>query len=166
MNIDDYYRITDTEKQRASGGAKGAVRAKCIDCVYDPAAPGTMAEQIHNCGVTTCSLYPYRMKVEGLDSPPFEPQEVLKVGPRYSKAWHRKDSLIREQQDKGTVQGAIAANCIDCNVSFASNSKDSPGSWRVQVSSCEQRDCPMWTVRPKSSKGGSGAIYKSEKENA
>jgi hypothetical protein len=39
---------------------KKAVEAKCKDCTYDQAAPGTWREQVEQCRVTKCALWPVR----------------------------------------------------------------------------------------------------------
>ncbi len=40
---------------------KQAIRAKCKDCIYDPAAPGTYLQQIELCTSSkTCALWPVR----------------------------------------------------------------------------------------------------------
>lgn len=39
---------------------KQAIRAKCKDCTYDPADRGTYLQQIENCRVTKCALWPVR----------------------------------------------------------------------------------------------------------
>ena len=37
-----------------------AIRAKCADCIFDPLSGGTALEQIRNCGLRTCPLWPHR----------------------------------------------------------------------------------------------------------
>ena len=39
---------------------KFAIRAKCKDCTYDPCAPGTYLQQIEECTVRSCPLWPVR----------------------------------------------------------------------------------------------------------
>lgn len=39
---------------------KKAVEAKCKDCTYDQAAPGTWREQVEQCTVRACALWPVR----------------------------------------------------------------------------------------------------------
>ncbi len=39
---------------------KKAVEAKCRDCTYDQAAPGTWRDQVQSCRVTKCALWPVR----------------------------------------------------------------------------------------------------------
>lgn len=39
---------------------RGAINAKCRDCIYDPAAPGTCAQQIKACTSMDCPLWPVR----------------------------------------------------------------------------------------------------------
>jgi hypothetical protein len=37
-----------------------AINEKCRDCIYDPLAGGTWRQQVENCTIQTCSLWPYR----------------------------------------------------------------------------------------------------------
>lgn len=37
-----------------------AIKAKCIDCIYDPLDAGTNLAQIERCTMQDCALYPYR----------------------------------------------------------------------------------------------------------
>jgi len=39
---------------------KAAINAKCKDCTYDKAIPGTWREQTENCTVKVCALWPVR----------------------------------------------------------------------------------------------------------
>jgi hypothetical protein len=39
---------------------KAAIRAKCKDCTYDEAAPGTYLQQIEACTVKSCPLWEVR----------------------------------------------------------------------------------------------------------
>jgi hypothetical protein len=39
---------------------KAAIRAKCKDCTYDPAAGGTYLQQIEDCTVRRCALWEVR----------------------------------------------------------------------------------------------------------
>ena len=39
---------------------KAAVKAKCIDCTYDPEAPGTALAQVEACTVRKCPLWSVR----------------------------------------------------------------------------------------------------------
>jgi hypothetical protein len=41
-------------------GFRARVDAKCIDCTYDEAAPGSWRAQVDACAVTTCPLWPVR----------------------------------------------------------------------------------------------------------
>ena len=41
---------------------KAAIRRKCKDCTYDPAARGTWLQQVTLCSVYRCPLYEYRPK--------------------------------------------------------------------------------------------------------
>lgn len=146
MNLEDYYRIVDEQLARSSGGIKGAIRGKCTDCVYDPAAPGSRNQQVHECGSIDCPLYPHRTIIDGVAALPAQLQPALN---KSSKQWQRKQQLIRDLQQKGTSRAAVDAFCIDC--SFDAHE---PGNWRQQITNCDCKDCPLWAVRPVSSKGG------------
>lgn len=37
-----------------------AIKAKCIDCIYDPLDIGTNLAQVEKCTCVDCALYPYR----------------------------------------------------------------------------------------------------------
>ena len=37
-----------------------SVRAKCIDCIYDPLAEGTWQQQVRSCVAYACPLWPHR----------------------------------------------------------------------------------------------------------
>ena len=37
-----------------------AIRAKCLDCIYDPLEVGTNLAQVERCTMSDCSLYLYR----------------------------------------------------------------------------------------------------------
>lgn len=39
---------------------KKCIEAKCKDCTYDPMAPGTWREQVEQCTVQLCALWPVR----------------------------------------------------------------------------------------------------------
>lgn len=39
---------------------RAAINANCRDCVYDPSNGGTWRQQVENCAVKACSLYPVR----------------------------------------------------------------------------------------------------------
>jgi len=142
MEVSTYYRIVSAEQQRRGTSLLGRVRGKCIDCVYDPAADGSMQKQVHECGCVDCPLYPFRTKVADIAAPPAELQSPLTLS---SKQWQRKQALIRERQTKGTLKAAVEAMCIDCTFD-----PHEPGNWRQQVAACNIRSCPLWPSRPKS----------------
>ena len=41
-----------------------AVKAKCIDCIYDPLAAGSKLVQTTLCSCYSCPLWPYRPKTK------------------------------------------------------------------------------------------------------
>jgi hypothetical protein len=44
---------------------RGAINAKCKDCIHDDAAPGTWREQVAQCSSHRCPLWPYRPAPSG-----------------------------------------------------------------------------------------------------
>lgn len=48
------------QRQLAKPGLRGAINAKCTECVYDPGAPGSWRQQVSACGSTQCPLYHVR----------------------------------------------------------------------------------------------------------
>jgi len=41
-------------------GMRKAINAKCKDCIYDALAAGSWLEQVFQCTMEDCGLYPYR----------------------------------------------------------------------------------------------------------
>lgn len=39
-----------------------AIKAKCLECIYDPAGKGTALEQVTACTSYSCPLYSFRPK--------------------------------------------------------------------------------------------------------
>lgn len=56
-----------------------------------------------------------------------------------------RNRLIAREQDRGTMRGAINANCIGCTYDPLD-----VGNWRQQVGACEITTCPFHQFRPKS----------------
>ena len=136
-------KLKDEEirKRSSSAGLIGSVQAKCTECLYDPEQPGTLNAQIAGCGCDECPLYVNRIGAH--------PNDVVVIDPLVasSKHWQRKQQLIKEQVDAGTLRGAVNAYCIDCIYD-----NHEPGSWRQQVNNCDTRKCPLYLDRAKSSK--------------
>ena len=59
---------------------RAAINAKCRECVYDPAAPGTWREQVAQCSVIRCPLWPIRPAPSGgpFADPPRDPASVTR----------------------------------------------------------------------------------------
>jgi hypothetical protein len=63
-----------------------AIDAKCRDCIYDEAAPGSWRAQVAQCSGLSCPLWPYRSAPRSgpFADPPRDPegvpQEWLKAG--------------------------------------------------------------------------------------
>jgi hypothetical protein len=47
-------------------GYRARVDAKCVDCIYDEAAPGTWRAQVRACTATGCPLWAVRSGARGL----------------------------------------------------------------------------------------------------
>jgi len=52
-------------KHKAKPGLRGKVDANCIDCIYDPLAPGNWRKQVTLCSVYSCPLHGVRPTSEG-----------------------------------------------------------------------------------------------------
>jgi hypothetical protein len=61
-----------------------AISAKCRQCSYDCHAPGTWREQIAQCSVIACPIWPFRPAPSGgpFANPPRDPENV-------SREWRR-----------------------------------------------------------------------------
>ena len=60
---------------------RAAVDAKCKDCIYDPrSGGGTWREQVAQCTVTRCALWPVRPAPSGgpFADPPRDPATVIR----------------------------------------------------------------------------------------
>ena len=114
-----------------------AIHRRCLECSYDPLLPGTKYEQIAGCQASHCALFPYRINADGR-APVLEA-----VNPKDSKNWQRKETLIREHQEKAMPRNAVAAYCVDCSFDAAE-----PGNWRDQIRACHLKKCDLWMVRP------------------
>ena len=55
-----------------------AIAAKCRDCIYDPAAPGSWRAQVAQCSCVSCPLWPLRPAPESgpFANPPRDPETV------------------------------------------------------------------------------------------
>jgi len=55
-----------------------AINANCRDCIHDPKAPGTWREQVAQCSVIRCALWPIRPAPSGgpFANPPRDPATV------------------------------------------------------------------------------------------
>ena len=48
-----------------------AINMKCKNCIYDPELPFGWKQQVSQCELTDCSLWPYRLKPR---TPPLSPK--------------------------------------------------------------------------------------------
>jgi hypothetical protein len=57
---------------------RNAINGKCRECSHDPAAPGTWREQVAQCAVIRCALWPVRPAPSGgpFATPPRDPATV------------------------------------------------------------------------------------------
>ena len=67
---------------------RAAINAKCRECVYDPAAPGTWREQVAQCSVIRCPLWPIRPAPSGgpFADPPRDPS-ACGTGMAHAPRW-------------------------------------------------------------------------------
>ena len=49
-------------RHKAKSGLRGRIDANCIDCVYDPGAPGNWRKQVQECAVDSCPLWDIRAR--------------------------------------------------------------------------------------------------------
>ncbi len=61
----------------------------------------------------------------------------------------RKQELIAKQSSKPGMRGKVNAKCIECIYDDIGGG----GSWRNQAENCTCLTCPLYSVRPVSSKG-------------
>lgn len=47
-------------RQMSKTGLRGRLNAKCIECIYDPAGPGSWRQQVAACSSPQCPLYDVR----------------------------------------------------------------------------------------------------------
>jgi len=60
-----------------------------------------------------------------------------------------KQELIARESRKGGFRGKVNAKCIECIYDDRTE-----GNWRQQVQGCTSPACPLYAVRPVSSKTG------------
>ncbi len=59
---------------------RAAVNAMCRHCIHDPAVPGTWREQVAQCAVVRCPLWPVRPAPSGgpFANPPRDPATITR----------------------------------------------------------------------------------------
>jgi len=77
---------------------RNAINAKCRECVHDDAAPGTWREQVAQCSVPRCSLWPVRPAPSGgpYADPPRDPATVTPEWRRRPVGWANSGHPARE----------------------------------------------------------------------
>jgi len=55
----------DDSSNRQMRSLRSAINAKCRECIFDPKSPGTWREQVAQCSVPCCSLWPVRPAPSG-----------------------------------------------------------------------------------------------------
>lgn len=63
---------------------------------------------------------------------------------------NRRDELVQFWTNKGGTgkfRAYINAKCIDCIYD-----EQAPGTWRKQVELCTVEDCPLYSIRPRTTK--------------
>ena len=71
---------------------KSAIKSKCKDCTYDPQQPGTYLQQIEECTVRSCALWPVR------------PVTVATITLRRSQKPVDIDALVANMEDEDEVE--------------------------------------------------------------
>jgi len=61
----------------------------------------------------------------------------------------RRLELIAKQSSKPGMRGRVNAKCIECIY----DERGGGGSWRLQAENCTSFECPLYEIRPVSSKG-------------
>ena len=61
---------------------------------------------------------------------------------------NRQQELIARESAKPGMRGKVNAKCIECIYDGSGGG----GSWRQQVQDCTSTTCPLYSVRPTSSK--------------
>lgn len=71
---------SNDSNKRQPHSLRNAINAKCRDCSYDDAAPGTWREQVAQCSVTRCALWSLRPAPSGgpFADPPRDPCTVTR----------------------------------------------------------------------------------------
>lgn len=70
--------VSCASKDSTPRSLRGAINATCRQCIHDAAAPGTWREQVAQCTVTRCGLWPVRPAPSGgpFADPPRDPAGV------------------------------------------------------------------------------------------
>ena len=63
---------------------------------------------------------------------------------------NRADALVQAKTSKPGLRGRVDAKCIECVYDDIGGN----GSWRQQVEDCTAKSCPLYDVRPKTTKKG------------
>jgi hypothetical protein len=71
---------SDDSSKRQPYSLRNAINEKCRECIHDPAAPGTWREQVAQCSVPRCALWPVRPAPSGgpFANPPRDPATVTR----------------------------------------------------------------------------------------
>ncbi len=66
--------------KRKAYSLREAINAKCRECIHDDAAPGTWREQVAQCSMPRCGLWPMRPAPSGgpFADPPRDPATVTR----------------------------------------------------------------------------------------
>ena len=76
--MQSHSECNDVTTYKAPKTRQQAIEAKCKDCIYDPCVEGTWRQQVEQCELTDCALWPYRARSRSnkptlSDSAPVQP---------------------------------------------------------------------------------------------
>jgi len=68
---------------------RAVINAKCRECIYDPASPGTWREQVAQCTATRCAIWQVRPAPSGgpFADPPRDPATVTREWLTHPVGW-------------------------------------------------------------------------------
>ena len=106
--MQDYHDPTLAPQTSRRNGLKmslrGAINAKCRDCIYDPrSGGGTWREQVAQCSVISCPLWPLRPGPTSgpYADPPRDPATVTSEWRRRPLGWASSGHPTGEASDGG-----------------------------------------------------------------
>ena len=86
---------------------RNAINANCRSCIHDPKAPGTWREQVAQCSVIRCALWPVRPAPSGgaFANPPRDPSTVTREWSARPLGWANSGHPRRLQAKDEALPG-------------------------------------------------------------